>query len=302
MKARAGLTLIEVVVVLAILAVVMAFLWSAVQMARETASRVQCANNLKQIGLACHAYHDAVGSLPPGYRAHCHLNALATSPGWGWAAYLLPHLEQQTLFQHIDLRLPIENPVNTARETRLPVYLCPSDPGVPPLFAITDSSGNTLTQAAPISYAACLGSGELDEVPGPKEGAMYRNSHIRLADITDGTSSTILIGERAWSHAMAPWAGAIDQAVLLGGPLNPWRTSSLAAYPSANFPLVQANSINNTADSDGALDDFYSQHPGGANILFADGSVHFLHQQINSAVLLALSTRAGGEVVDPSDY
>lgn len=101
---------------------------------------------------------------------------------------------------------------------------------------------------------------------------------------------------------MAAWAGAIDHAVLRGGPLNVWRSSPSAVYPSANFPLVQANRINNTTDTDGSLDDFFSQHPGGVNMLFADGSVHFLRQQIDRAVLLALGTRAGGEVVDGSEY
>jgi prepilin-type N-terminal cleavage/methylation domain-containing protein/prepilin-type processing-associated H-X9-DG protein len=302
MKPRSGLTLIELLIVLVILAVLAGLLLSGIQMAREAASRARCANNLKEIGLACHAYHDAAGSFPPGYRACHHPNPMATSPGWGWATYLLPYLEQQALFQQIDHHLPIENPVNGARETRVPVYLCPSDPGVPAVFPIADAAGNVITQAAPISYAACLGGGELDEIPGPKEGVFYRDSRVRIADITDGTSSTLLIGERAWSHAMAPWAGAVNQAVLLGGPSNPWRTSPQAVYPSANFPLVQAKSINDAADSDGALDDYYSQHPGGCNMLFADGSVRFLRQRADSAVLFALGTRAGGEVVDPSDY
>jgi prepilin-type processing-associated H-X9-DG protein len=271
-------------------------------MAREAANRLGCANHLKQMGLACHAHHDATGSFPHGYRAGCHPNPFASSPGWGWAAYLLPYLEQQNLYHRIDVHLSIENPVNSARETPVSMYLCPSDPGVPNVFTITDAVGNAITDAAPISYGACFGSGDLDEVPGPKEGVFYRDSRIRLTDITDGTSSTILIGDRAWSHAMAPWAGAINKAVLRGGPLNPWRSSPLAVYPSANFPLVQAHSINNVTDPDGALDDFYSQHPGGVNMLFADGSVHFLRQQIDQAVLLALGTRAAGEVVDEMDY
>jgi prepilin-type N-terminal cleavage/methylation domain-containing protein/prepilin-type processing-associated H-X9-DG protein len=302
MKPRSGLTLIELLIVITILAVLAALLLPAVQMAREAASRLRCANHLKQIGIACHAYHNAEGSFPHGYRAACHPNPLATNPGWGWATYLLPYLEQQNLYHRIDLHLSIENSVNSARETLVRTYLCPSDPGVPNIFAITDAAGNKLASAAPISYGACFGSGDLDEVPGPKEGVFYRDSRIRLTDITDGTSSTILIGDRAWSHAMAPWAGAINQGVLLGGPLNPWCSSPTAVYPSANFPLVQANTLNNVQDSDGALDDFYSQHPGGVNILFADGSVHFLRQQIDTAVLLALGTRAGGEVVDPSEY
>jgi prepilin-type N-terminal cleavage/methylation domain-containing protein/prepilin-type processing-associated H-X9-DG protein len=302
MKRRAGLTLIELLVVLAIFAVLAALLLPAVQKARALANRIRCANHLKQIGVACHAYHDAAGSFPSGYRACHHPDPLATNPGWGWAAYLLPYLEQQNLYNRIDFHLPIESPVNEARQTVVRIYLCPSDPGVPDVFPVLDAAGKVVTQAAPISYGACFGSGDLDEVPGPKEGVFYRDSRVRLTDITDGTSNTLVIGDRAWSHAMAPWAGAIDQAVLHGGPLNRWRFSPAAVYPSANFPLIQAHSVNDTADSDGSLDDFFSQHFGGVNVLFADGGVHFLHQQIDPIVLLALGTRAGGEVVDPSDY
>ena len=302
MKPRSALTSIELSVVLAILAVLAALLLPAVQKARESASRIRCVNHLKQIGLACHAYHDVAGYFPPGYRACRSPDPLATSPGWGWATYILPYLEQQNLFGQIDVRLPIENPVNEARRTPVRIYLCPSDPGVPDVFPVVDRAGNVVTEASPIDYGACFGSGDLDEVPGPKEGVFYRNSSIRLTDISDGTSNTILIGDRAWSHAMGAWAGAIDRAVLRGGPLNPWRSSPLAVYPPANFPLVQANRINNATDADGSLDDFFSQHTGGVNMLFADGSVHFLHQQINYAVLLALGTRAGGEVVDESEY
>src|SRR5262245_52087293 len=117
MKSRSGLTLIELLVVLAIFAVLASLLLPAVQMAREVANRLGCADHLRQMGLACHARHDATGSFPHGYRAGCHPNPLSSSPGWGWAAYLLPYLEQQNLLHRIALHLPIENPVNSARET-----------------------------------------------------------------------------------------------------------------------------------------------------------------------------------------
>jgi prepilin-type processing-associated H-X9-DG protein len=87
-----------------------------------------------------------------------------------------------------------------------------------------------------------------------------------------------------------------------GGPRNPWRNAPDAAYPAPNFPCVQVNLLNNRSDPDGSLDDFYSEHPGGVNMLFADGGVHFLPEGINHAVFLALGTRAGGEVVGAADY
>jgi prepilin-type N-terminal cleavage/methylation domain-containing protein/prepilin-type processing-associated H-X9-DG protein len=302
MNKRAAMTLTELLVSLAIIAVLIALLLPAVQKVRDASARAACANQLRQIGLACHACHDATGAFPPGYSAWPSVDPLHTSPGWGWAAFLLPYLEQGPLFRQIDFNRPIEDPSNTARETVVRLFLCPSDPGVPDTFVIADAAGRDVIRAAPTSYAACYGSGELDEVPGPTEGVFYRNSRIRLTDVTDGTGTTILIGDRAWSHAMAPWAGAVCRGIVRGGPLNAWRTSPEAAYPAPNFPCVQGNYINSTADADGSLDEFFGQHAGGVNMLFADGGVRFLHQAIDRVVLMALATRAGGEVVDPAEY
>ncbi len=302
MNERRGLTLIELLVSLAIIAVLMGLLLPAIQKVRDSAARAQCANQLHQMGLACHAWHDARGTFPPGYSAWPSTDPLTTRPGWGWAAFLLPYLEQEDLFAQIDFRCPIEAPSNTARETVVRVYLCPADAGIPDTFPITDEFGREVALAAPVSYAACYGSGELDEVPGPKEGVFYRNSGVRLTDVTDGTATTLLIGDRAWSHAMAPWAGAVCRGIVRGGPANPWRANPEAAYPAPNFPCVQGNRINAAEDTDGSLDEFFGNHTGGINALFADGGVRFLSQEIAPAVLTALSTRAGGEVVDPSDY
>jgi prepilin-type N-terminal cleavage/methylation domain-containing protein/prepilin-type processing-associated H-X9-DG protein len=302
MKKRGAMTLLELVVVLAIVGILIGLLLPAVQRVRASAARIQCASQLRQIGLACHAYHDTRGSFPPGYYAHRCADPLGTHPGWGWAAYLLPFLEQDDLFRRLDFRHSIEHPTNTPRLTVVPVFLCPSEPQTPIPFSITNAAGHVITEAAPISYAACYGSGELDEVPGPKEGVFYRNSRIRLTDITDGTSTTILIGDRSWSHAMAPWAGAVNRGIVRGGPLNAWRLSPDAAYPAPNFPCVQANAINVVSDPDGSLDEFFGWHQGGVNMLFGDGGVRFVHTQINPAVLMALGTRAGGEVVNETEY
>ena len=301
-KTRSAMTLIEVLVVLAILAILLGLLLGALQRVRDVAARAQCASQLRQMGLACQLHHDAWGEYPAGYRDCRGADPMMTTPGWGWAAQILPYLEQQPLFSQIAFHRPIEDPVNAARRTPIRLYLCPADAEAPSTFPITDAAGKFITEAAPISYAACLGSGELDELPGPKEGVFYRNSHIRLSDITDGTSSTILLGDRAWSHAMAPWAGAVNRGIVRGGPRNAWRNSPDAAYPAPYFSCVQANAINATNDPDGSLDEFFSGHWGGINALFADGSVHFIHQEINPTILMALGTRAGGEVVNEADY
>jgi len=302
MKKRTGMTLIELLVVLAIMVVLLGILLPAVQKVREASRRSQCAHQLAQISLACHTYHDNTGSFPPGYMAFSGIDATATTPGWGWASFLLPYVEQEVLYRQVIFARPIEDPLNVARLTAISIFLCPSDPNVPAAFPITNVAGRLITEAAPISYAACLGSGEPDESPGPKEGVFYRNSKVRLTDITDGTSTTIMIGDRAWSHAMAPWSGAVNGGIVRAGPLNAQRSSPAAVDPAPNFPCVESNSINGTACSDGSLDQFFSQHLGGVNMAFADGGVRFLHQQISRAVLAALGKRAGGEVVDETDY
>jgi len=303
MNERRAFTLIELLVVSAIIVVLVGLLLPAIQRVRESANRARCANNLRQMGLGCHLHHDTAGAFPSGYTVHLCPNPLATSPGWGWAAHLLPYLEQDDLRSSINFRRPIEDSINErARCTWLAVYICPSDPGVPHDFTISDASGVPIAQAAPTSYAASYGNGELDQIPGPMEGVFYANSRVRIADITDGASNTIMIGERAWSHAMTPWAGAINHGIVRGGPRNAWRDNPDAAYPAPNLCLAQTNSINDSRDIDGTLDDFYSEHPGGVNMLFADGAIHFLRSDLDHAVLLALGTRAGGEVVSNAEF
>src|SRR5438132_1107889 len=228
---------------------------------------------------------------------------MATSPGWGWAAFLLPYIEQDNLLRGLQLQKPIEDGLNaSARMSGLALYLFPSDPAVPATFTITDSSGQPLADAAATSYAATWGVGELTSVPGPGEGVFYLNSHIRIADIADGTSRTMLIGDRAWSQTMAPWAGAINKGIVRPGPQNVWRDSPDAVGAAPIFCLVHNNKINPRDDSDGGLDDFSSGHPGGINVVFADGSVHFLPETLERRIFLALGTRAGGEAVNETDY
>ncbi len=292
-------TLIELLVVIAILAVLIGLLLPAVQKVREAANRLRCANNLKQIGLACHGYHDAQGSFPPGYAASAAYPD--TTPGWGWAAYLLPYLEQENLYRQIDFGQPLAK--SSAVGTMLPVFQCPSDLLPPGPFSITDATLAPVVTAAPSSYAASVGDdgAEADDPTG--NGVFYRNSKTRLADITDGTSATVLLGDRAWAQTQGIWAGAPDGGVTRAGVQNPWPAATATAPV---LTLVHNNWINIRTDADGGLDDFSSNHPGGVNLLFADGSVHFLRSitadGAERLAFWALGTRSGGEVIQGLDY
>jgi prepilin-type N-terminal cleavage/methylation domain-containing protein/prepilin-type processing-associated H-X9-DG protein len=299
MPRRHAFTLIELLVVIAIIAILIGLLLPAVQKVREAAARLQCANNLKQIGLACHNYHDARKVFPPGYVATA--SYPSTLPGWGWATFLLPYIEQDNLYRQLNLALPVES--QSAIQTLVPVYLCPSDQPPDAAFAVTDATFTTLTSAAPSSYTATVGqdSSEVDALTG--DGIFYRNSKTRVTDISDGTSNTTMAGDRAWLQTKGIWAGVVDNAVTRSGPQNVWQTTT---GPAQALILVHNNWINITTDADGGLDDFSSNHTGGINLLFADGSVHFLRSITADGperrAFWALGTRNGGEVIQGIDF
>jgi prepilin-type N-terminal cleavage/methylation domain-containing protein/prepilin-type processing-associated H-X9-DG protein len=302
---RSGFTLIELLVVIAIIAVLIGLLLPAVQKVRETAARSQCQNNLKQIGLALHSYHDAKRGFPPGYLSTMDYSSgsLQTSPGWGWAAYLLPHLEQESLYRQLDFKRPVE--VAPAIQTLVQVYLCPADLGPTAPFAVPNAFGDPIALAAPCSYAACCGGDETDTAEDTGQGIFYRNSHTRLSDIRDGASQTILVGDRATSNALGIWAGAINDAVVLRGTLN--RNPGTSTGPASSLVLAHSHLNNAFNDTDGGLDDFSSNHGAGSNLLFADGSVHFVRSvpsdnpdgtySADSLIFQALGTRASGDLV-----
>jgi prepilin-type N-terminal cleavage/methylation domain-containing protein/prepilin-type processing-associated H-X9-DG protein len=298
-QTRRGFTLIELLVVIAIISILIGLLLPAVQKVREAAARISCSNNLRQMGLACHGFHDTVGAFPPGYVATAPYPA--TTPGWGWGAYLLPHIEQDNLYRQIDSNLPVQN--SLAIQTRISVYLCPSDTPPAGTFALTDPAYGTITLAAPSSYAATVGQ-DASEVDAPTgDGIFYRNSRVRITDITDGTSQTTMIGDRAWVQTQGIWAGALNNAVTRPGPRNVWRFATAA--PQALI-LVHNNWINIQTDADGGLDDFSSNHTGGINVLFADGSVRFIHSIVADGPerrdFWAMGTIAGGEVIQTLEY
>jgi prepilin-type N-terminal cleavage/methylation domain-containing protein/prepilin-type processing-associated H-X9-DG protein len=308
---RGGFTLIELLVVIAIIAILIGLLLPAVQKVREAAARIQCANNLHQIGLACHGYHDANNALPPSYFAAAPYvdGTTDTAPGWGWAAFLLPYVEQDNVYRQIDFRQSVAS--SPAAQTLVKIYVCPSDQAPPAAFAVPDAFGAPVCRAAPCSYAACCGGDESATTDPTGLGVFYRNSRTRFTDIIDGTSSTLLVGEKAWANANGAWAGAVPGGVCLRGRSNPNPGSGAASSPAPSLVLSHSHLNNALTDADGGLDDFSSRHPGGANFLFADGSVRFLRSvpgdnpdgtfTPDGRAFQAMGTRANGEVIPNFD-
>jgi prepilin-type N-terminal cleavage/methylation domain-containing protein/prepilin-type processing-associated H-X9-DG protein len=304
-RARAGFTLIEMLVVIAIIATLVSLLLGGVQKARAAAARIKCVNNLKQIGLACHTFHDANKCFPAGY----------TSNGWSWEAQLLPFIDQAPLFSKIDLTQQLGAAYATAIATPVPVFQCPSDFTLPLSFAV---QGSGLTMS-PSSYAACVGSDATDVVlntgagtpPTGANGVFYLNSRTSIDSISDGSSQTILVGEKAWGQAEGVWAGVPSGASIVAGPQNTANPTATGGAPM--LVLSHAHLINTTTDPDGGLDDYSSNHPGGVNILFGDGHVSFIKSipsdlaaggyTPDSLSFQALATRAANDSPAPGfDY
>ncbi len=295
MKNRHAFTLVELLVVIAIIAVLIALLVPAVQKVRGSANSLQCQNNLKQIGLALHSYHDRMGHFPPGYKDANPDPASDTTfdkgPGWGWASFLLADLEQNNLFLQIDFAKTVgDMPIC---QNFMPNFWCPSDQQLP-----TFNVYNTTTNVAQGNYIAVNGVKETSSYPGNNNGAFLRNSKFKVADITDGLSCTLFVGERDMAHSKTTWSGAVPGGLV---------TADQASDPVGNAETAQALVLGHGSvthlPNDPALwdaDVFYSLHPGGANFLLGDGSVRSISASINGTVYENLLARNDGNPVD--DY
>jgi prepilin-type N-terminal cleavage/methylation domain-containing protein/prepilin-type processing-associated H-X9-DG protein len=301
---RLGFTLIELLVVIAIIAVLIGLLLPAVQKVRSAAARIKCANNLKQIGLALHNYHDTNQSLPPGVKsAHVSDWGATDAPGWGWAAYLLPYVEQDNLARTIRLDLSIADPQNaTARVTPVSVFLCPSDAALPTWTASTAGAdwktpGAAICDVAAANYLGMGSSEDADDNDFDWNGVLYPNSRVRLTDITDGTSQTLAASERLQRHGQVTWAGAVPGAAVSAAEEEMWLDDNVA------MTIGYAGEANKPGEVAGLWASVHhtSAHGVGANFLFCDGHVKFLTPSIDFATFKALATRAGGEVVS-ADY
>jgi prepilin-type N-terminal cleavage/methylation domain-containing protein/prepilin-type processing-associated H-X9-DG protein len=304
-----GFTLIELLVVIAIISVLIGLLLPAVQNARAAARRLQCANSLKQIGLAMHSYHSDHNIFPPGYLSQTvnnQPNSAEIGPGWAWGTLILNQIEQRPLYNAVNFSLQITQPASlTVRTAVLATYLCPSS--VPGSGAITlrDQGNNVLvSDLSAGNYVASAGQWEVEEFAAGNNGVFYRNSNIGMRDITDGSSSTLLGGERSRNVADSTWVGAIPGAQSCTKPNWPRQdceTSNVMVLahtgPSPDERWIDAPNIKNAG-----ADDYWSLHSGGCNFVFCDGSVRFIKETVNPHIFSFLSTRAGGEVVSSDQF
>jgi len=281
--------------------------------AREAARRAQCTNNLKQVGLALHNYAATHGALPPGYVSTWDANFLRElGPGWGWGAMILPFLEQQPLADAVDFRVPLQDPAHqTARLTRLAAYLCPSDTMTPTWTTsfgyVKLAAGKVVSATFPIcdvassNYVGVFGVGE----PGVDgDGVFYRNDSVAYAQITDGLSQTLAVGERSvlinGGRGQATWTGAVPGAEFYSCPpgLNdPDATGPCVKEDGSGMTLGHTGEGHGPGDPASDVNQFGSRHGRGANFLFNDGHVRFLRQSIHYPTYKAISTRAGGEAI-----
>jgi prepilin-type N-terminal cleavage/methylation domain-containing protein/prepilin-type processing-associated H-X9-DG protein len=286
-KTAKGFTLIELLVVIAIIAVLIGLLLPAVQKVRESANRVQCQNNLKQLGLALHNYHMTCGRFPPAYQAA----GLNSGPGWG--TFILPYLEQQALGQQVPQGPPFwggPRAVSTGPDggqTQLKVFRCPSDTG-PILnadqgnFAVSNYRATCGTLAS-TTYTADSDLG----------GVMYQNSRIRITDVIDGTSNTTLVGEGKYdvprhlstgnALSSALWCGMSGYYPLPGFGNYVWIDNVM--WPTGGNPAWARDYVDEA---------YNSNHTDSVHFLFVDGSVRGFARQIDPTLRAQMGIRNDG--------
>jgi len=293
-------TLVELLVVIAIIGTLVGLLLPAVQAAREAGSRTECQNNLKQVGLALQGFHDGRRQLPAGYVSAFDAAGNDTGPGWGWAAFILPQMEQGGIHSKIDFRQPIEAAAHAgARVSIVRPYLCPSDAAPATAFPVgpRDVTGHLLATPCTLGPASYVGNFGVSEPGVDGEGVFYRGSAVAFRDITDGLSTTFLVGERSFRDAESTWAGAVTGAHQVPTPASPM---GFQRNNASNFVLAHTGESFDGAHGATEINNFTSRHGQGGNYLFADGHVSLLGSSTDYATYKSLSTRARGEVI-PGD-
>ena len=306
---RRGFTLVELLVVIAIIGTLVGLLLPAVQSAREAARAANCKNNMRQVGLALHHYHDHARRFPAGWtgvkQGHTPAVAADEQPGWGWASELLPQVEEGNLYSRILRTSPVYDPANPSlqaavRKAVVSMFSCPSDAPGPTeaggVFSIGTDDGQeettvngvlyrqvdggplaALTEVGKSNYVGVFGTSEVDDVPAAGEGIFYRNSTTAMKHLSDGSSQTLMVGERRSRLGSSTWTGSVSGA-------------------KAQRVRIVGVADHVPNDANGHFDDFSSEHLAGVHFLFGDASVRRLNDGIDLRIYQALCTRSGGEV------
>ncbi len=323
-KRAGGFTLVELLVVIAIIGILVALLLPAVQASRESARRTSCTNNLKQLGIAAQNFHSAQNGFPVGAESKPYpakpTNAWSLYR-WSSLAHLTPFLEESNVYNALDLKVPLYDGVTLSVTSEnqagvalvVPLFLCPSDEGriVAPGFG-------------PTNYAACAGTGINGGSPQKTDGIFFVNSHTRLSQVTDGSSHTALFSESVLGNPNGTATQndpQVDYKFILSAPLTAtkcnntqqWNQSSGRGFSWANgeFRCALYNHLNtpNAPAFDclgvqiASLTPYgwraaRSRHPGGVNLLMADGAVRFVPDSVDPDLWKALATCNGNEIMD----
>jgi prepilin-type N-terminal cleavage/methylation domain-containing protein/prepilin-type processing-associated H-X9-DG protein len=315
-RRRPAFTLIELLVVIAIIAVLIGLLLPAVQKARESASRTQCTNNLHQIGVAMHSYHDTYHTLPSAHIERADASGKLQYYS-GWAIMLLPYIEQDNLYRQYNDTVPNISPLNQpVCKTHVPAYTCPDDPnqgqvlgpetlapdgsgqGNPPVlyaiasYKVMSGLGDTTSSYTYVGYNTEIATAMSAHPMG--RGAFHGDgasglSPERLTNIKDGTANTLFVGERVTTTHQTRGAFWADTFNLY---------NAGAAWPSSATLLGDYDDCKNKTTENYCKYGWGSTHTNGAiNFLFGDGSVHPIQRTIDTNIFMAMSTIAGGEVV-----
>ncbi|MCA8983405.1 MAG: DUF1559 domain-containing protein [Planctomycetaceae bacterium] len=315
---HSGFTLIELLVVIAIIAILVALLLPAVQQAREAARRSSCKNNLKQIGLALHNYHDTHSIFPQGAFGKDQA-VWPTNGNTNWRAFILPQLEQTAVYDQLDFEagdfrgLTLAGTNSILQNLSISVFLCPSSALDP-----FDNSGTSNNAARALCHQYVGIQGSARPIPGPdgnrgtrdcgqgwscNNGMLFQNGNTRMRDATDGTSNTMIVAEQSGltngqnltSNYYGGWHGSrnnnnVDSATCT----DHWTTGSTCVRFAPNSNIIQVGATDQKYRNNTVINSF---HTGGVQVLMTDGSVHFLSDNIHFDTLKRLCTRYDGQVV-----
>jgi prepilin-type N-terminal cleavage/methylation domain-containing protein len=324
MNRRPGFTLVELLVVIAIIASLIGVLLPAVQSARESARKSGCGMNLRQLGHAILVFETAKRRLPAGYvsepsRLPRDPSTGDRPPGTGWGMLIAPYLEETTLSGQYDpsVGLGIADSANrSVVSTSLPAFRCPSDVGPSTPFEVRTQDGDIHPSGAVLGRSSYVGNAghdepwaeSLDSWDGRANGPLYRNSWLKVSQISDGMSKTVFLGEHSQRLSDKAWAGTVPGAVSY-----PSETfiASLGTEPDGAATLVlvhsgpavgEADVIHPPNDPVSHVCQMFSDHPGGCHVALGDGAVRFISELINQDIWAALSSCNLGDMVPGDAY